>query len=268
MSETLTAIRLGYGGYADVDGVKFAMTSGSMDNTVTASSMSMYNMGKTGSRGRVLHADGTVSHSGSLGFDLTLSSLTKLKSLMTRGSSFAVTMCDGEYGMRMQDCLASSISLSGSPSGVLSGSLSFVSDKPPQKRSNSAVSNSRDVFTDGVIPYWWSGQTYARDWNFSFSQSVTPRYGNKNIYNMVGDGILASSPLYIFVGEIEATLDFTTFVPLVTDSVNIANSSFRITGRVASTGYQAAGQSDLGMYKYSITSASLGRSNAPFLFIS
>ena len=268
MSETLTAIRLGYGGYAAVDGVRFAMTSGGMENTVTASSMSMYGMGTSGSRGRVLHSDGTVSHSGSLGFDLTVASLSKLKQLMERGAKFSVTMCDGAFGMSMRDCLVSSISLSGSPSGLLSGSMSFVSDKPASKTTNSAVNNSRDVFTSDIIPYWWSGQTYARDWSFTFTQSVSPRYGNKNIYNMVGDGILASSPLYIFVGEIEASMDFTTFVPLVTDTVNIANSSFRITGRISSTGYQAAGQSDLGMYKYSITSASLGRSDAPFLFIS
>lgn len=267
MADTLTAIRLGYGGTIILDGTNVLATSGSMDNTVTPAYTSGYSQPTSEvSRSRILHADGTVSHSGSIGFDMTFTALSAVKNILKRNATFSVGMYDGEYGMEMDNCYASSITLSGSPSGFITGSISFQSATPPTK-SLGGSSNLRDSLIADVIPYWWSGNSYVRDWTFTFNQQITPRYANKNSYLMQSEGILASSPLYIFVGEIDCTLDFTTFVPLVTDTVNIANSSFRIIGRTASTGYAIGGQNDLGTYKYSIVSHALGYNNGGMLTI-
>ena len=273
MADTITTLKLGYGGKALINGVPVLATSGSFTNSVTPSYNSAYEMPNDDtSRSRVLHADGTVTHSGSLGFDMTIGALSVLESLLARNQKFSVEMYDGQYGMKMgsqsgtNGCVADSISISGSPGGFITASLSFQCIDPPTKLTTSA-SNMRDSHISDVIPYWWSGNSYVRDWTFSFSQTVTPKFVNKNRYQMISEGILASSPVYLFVGEIQAGLEFQTFCPLVTDSVYIASERFKIIGRTSSTGYAIAGLNELPSYRYSIQSSAIGRNNENILTI-
>lgn len=267
MTDTITTIRLGYGGYANLDGETVLITSGNMENNVSPAYTNGYAMpNDNSSRSKILHSDGTVTHTGQIGFDLTTSSLNAVTRLLQRNKRFTVGLYDGQYGMEMKDCVAESISLSGSPSGLLSGSVSFTSEKPSQKKSSSST-NIRDNFIGEIIPYWWSGNSYVRDWALSFSQSVSPRYANKNEYLLIDEGILASSPLYLFVGEVECRLDFSTFCPLVTDTVYIRTDAIKIVGRTVSTGYALTGQNDLPTYKYSIVSHAVGFNNENMLTI-
>jgi hypothetical protein len=267
MTDTITTLRLGYGGLAEVAGNPVLVTSGSFENSVTPAYTSGYLMpNDTTSRSRILHSDGTVTHSGNVGFDLTDDGLSAVKGLMKRNERFTVKLCDGEYGKRMTDCAVNSLALSGNPSGYMTASIAFSSVNPPTDVSASSM-NRRDSFISSTIPYWWSGNSYVRDWNISFSQTVSPRFGNKNVYKMQDDGILASSPLYLFVGEISCTLDFTTFCPLVTDTVYIATTSFKVVGRTSGTGYTIGGLEDLPAYKYSIVSHAVGYNNNNMLTI-
>jgi len=261
MINTLTNIRLGHGGGALIDNVYVPATSGSMDNSVNVQYQSGYSMPPKGDRSRILHADGTVTHTGSVSFDLTYSSLAVVKNLCERGESFPVSLLDGEYGMNMLNCYVTSLSLSGSPSGILSASLSFMSDSPSNGITNSNVYNKRDAFTNELVPYWYSGNSYVRDWTFTFNQSVTPKFHNKCIYRSEKYGILAASPNYLFIGETDYSLDFTTFCPLITDNVHIYTSTFTIKGRTTGTGYIMGGSNDLGMYRYNIASHSEDRNN-------
>lgn len=258
--QTITTIRLGHGGGAYLNGTYIPATSGSMDNSVSVQYQSGYYMpGNTTPRSRILHSDGTVTHSGSVSFDLTTDVLDIVKEIVkVRRYPLSVKLCDGEHSREMTDCYATSVTLSGSPSGVLNGSINFMGPSPAVPGSNSSTENERDSFTNTLIPYWWSGNSYVRDWTFTYNQNVIPKFCNKTrgFYKSTDEGILAVSPTYLFVGEIDITLDFTTFCPMVTDTVNISNRSFKIIGRTTSSGYNMGGANDLGTYKYSISSHS------------
>lgn len=270
MTDTLTTIRLGYGGLVILNGASILATSGSMENNVTPAYTSGYNMpNDTSSRSRILHSDGTVTHTGSVGFDLTTSGLSAIRDLMTRNHRFGVTMYDGQFGMSMTNCAVESISMSGAPAGLISASVNFSSDTPANKLNSSFSINCRDCFIGEIIPYWWSGNSYVREWTLTFNQSVAPRFANLNKYSasLQSEGILASSPLYLFVGEIDVRLDFTTFCPLVTDTVHVSTDSFQIVGRTTGSGYTLSGQNELPTYKYSISSHAVGLNNAGVLTI-
>lgn len=267
--QTLTDIRLGHGGGAYLNGVYVPATGGSMDNSVSVQYQSGYLMGSDStSRSRILHSDGTVTHSGSVSFDLTTSSLSVVSNIIrTRGLDFNVKLMDGAFSREMTNCYATSITLSGSPSGVLNGTVNFMGPTPSIPDNNILEPNARDSFTDGLIPYWWSGNSYVRDWTLTYNQNIVPKFCNKTsgFYNMISDGIAAVSPTYLFVGEIDVTIDFTTFCPLASDNVNISTNNFKIVGRTTSSGYNMGGSNDLGTYKYSITShASLKNSTTIF----
>jgi len=257
--DTLTSIRLGYGGKGFLNGTQVLITSGSMESSVSIQHQSMYSMPNTNeSRSRVLHSDGTVQHTGSISLDLTTSALDVIKSILIRNKKFSVSIYDGTFGKTMNHCVATSIEINGQPSGFITATVSFMSDFPSVSESNSSSANNMNTFMNEIIPYWWSGNSYVRDWGFTFNQQVTPKYGNKNLYKMTNEGVLASSPLYLFVGETDCSLDFTTFCPLISDKVYIANSVFRFSGRTNSNGFSVSGANDLGMYKYNIISHALG----------
>jgi len=267
MTDTITSFKLGYGGQAVLNGTRVLVTSGNMENSVNPVYTNAYSQPvSTDSRSRVLHADGTVTHTGTIGFDLTTDSLSALKPLVSRGAVFKVGLYDGENGMEMEKCYVTSISMNGSPSGFITASVGFSSAFPASKADGGSA-NNRDGFTENIIPYWWSGNSYVRDWSFSFNQQVVPKFANKNSYLLQNEGILASSPLYLFIGEIDCSLDFTTFVPLVTDTVSVASSGFRIVGRTNGSSYGFAGQNDLGTYKYSIVSSAIGTNDSAVLTI-
>lgn len=266
--ETLTAIRLGYGGGATFNGTRVPVTAGNMDNSVSVQHQSAYLMpNNTTSRSRILHSDGTVTHTGNISFDLTNDALSSVKDILKRGQTFDVSLYDGVYGRSMTDCYATSISLSGSPAGLITATIAFMSTNPATKTTNVGNTNYSDIFSTDFIPYWWSGNSYVRDWTFTFNQSVTPKFSNLNLYKMTNEGVLASSPNYLFIGEIDCSLDFTTFCPLVSDKVYIANSSFKINGRTNSTGYTMGSFNDLATHKYNIMSHALGKNDSAMLTI-
>lgn len=260
--DTITNIRLGHGGGAYIAGTYVPATSGNMENSVSVQYSSGYYMpNDTTSRSRILHSDGTVTHTGSVSFDLTTASLGVIKNIIgtstgLRGVHFNVSLCDGVYARTMTNCYATSITMNGSPSGVLGASINFMSASPSTSADYSADQNTRDAFTVDLIPYWWSGNSYVRDWTFTYTQNVVPKFCNSTygLYKTTDDGIKAVSPTYLFIGEIDVSLDFTTFCPIVTDTVNIYNSAFSIIGRTTSSGYTMGGANDLGTYKYNIAS--------------
>jgi len=273
MTDTITSIRLGYGGRGFINGTEVLMTSGSLENSVSPAYTSGYLIPMNGTdRSRVLHADGTVTHSGSMGFDLTLNGLSVIESLMARNQKFNVEMYDGKYGFKiggvgLDGCVVDTITVSGAPNGFITGSLNFSCRNPATKQFSSLATNNRDMNIGDVIPYWWSGNSYVRDWTLTFSQAVTPKFSNLNRYQLTTEGILASSPVYLFVGEITVSLEFNTFCPLVTDTVYIATDSFKVVGRTTSTGYSVGGLNELPSYHYSIQSSAIGSNDHNILTI-
>ncbi|MCK9154618.1 MAG: hypothetical protein M0P12_00740 [Paludibacteraceae bacterium] len=271
MTDTITSIRLGYGGRGFINGTEVLMTSGSLENSVSPAYTSGYlaPMDET-NRSRVLHADGTVTHSGSMGFDLTLNGLSVIENLMSRNQRFSVEMYDGKYGFEIggtgeDGCVLDTITVNGTPNGFIAASLNFSCRNPASKKFSSLSTNNRDSHISDIIPYWWSGNSYVRDWNLTYSQTVTPKFSNLNRYQLITEGILASSPVYLFVGEVSINLDFNTFCPLVTDTVYIATDSFKIVGRTTATGYSIGGLNELPSYRYSIQSSAIGKNDQNIL---
>lgn len=249
--------RLGYGGSAVIDGVQVLVTSGSMAQSDSPSYLEMVDINPAGSpmasRSKVLHADGTSSYTGSIGFDVTKNGIDLISTskLLGRGYKFNVGIHDGENQWVMNNCYLTSLSLSGSPGGFIASSISFtgMSGKASSNVTNNyilddyyGVSSSTD---NQPIGYWWSGGPDVKDWTFSMSQSVEAVYLNQN----------SKDPKYLRVGLIEYDLEVTLYESGTPGSISIRGTTFTITGVTTEKGYSYNGVSDLGTYSHSFSSS-------------
>ncbi len=247
---------LGYGGSAVIDGLQVLITGGTFDDARTISYLDMLDIppsasGAGTSRSRVKHADGTRAYSGSVNFDASektvdLFSIAPAR-LLTRRYQFNVGINDGESSYAMTNCYITSISLSGSPAGLISASIGFVATtgKSGGAVSNNYILNYSTDPTDQPAAYWWSGNTDVRDWTFSFNQDAVPVYSNEDVV----------APRYIRVGLIGYSLQMTTYSELDHDDVSIITKAFTLTGDTNSKTYSFNGPTDLGMYSHSFETA-------------
>jgi hypothetical protein len=252
-------IELGYRGRATVDGAPFLITSGSMENTVSTSYLSGYDMAGTKVKSRIYHAAGVVSHTGSISFDLTKEACGKIKNILRnpRAEKFQVSMFGNDAGWIMSDCVAQTISLNGSPNGLVTGSLSFISDSPANMTYMGEI-NARDEFSANLIPYWHTGAYLARDWSLSFSLNVTPKHCNGDESKSYGlFGIKAHSPKYLFLGECQYDLSFSCFQRLTRGFTVMLGGgqmfscdNYAVIGNALNIG----GVGDINIFKYSASS--------------
>jgi len=241
------AKRLGYGGSGEVDGEQVLITSGAFNKAATPSFLEPLDIPpNTDSRSRVLHADGIESYSGDISFDLTVAAMSvlSLTKLLKRGYVFNVGIDDGEDAYLMEDCLLSSLTLSGAAGGLLSASLSFMSANEAQ--ASIAVANDFVRDTDPPYGYWYSGNTDVRDWTFTMNQALTPMYVNR-------DEVV---PRYLKHGMIDFSLGVTTYEQVHAHStINIATAAFTLTGVTAGSGYSYGGVTELGTYSHQFETA-------------
>jgi hypothetical protein len=244
--------RLGYGGSAEVAGQQVLITAGSFNTSDSPSYIEPWSIPPAGvSRSRVLHADGTEVYTGDLSLDVTDKFLTVLttSALLGRRYQFDVGIDDGEDAELMANCYLSSISLAGSPGGLVTASLSFVSATAPVSSIGVANAFLRD---DEPLGYWYSGNTDVRDWTFTMNQATTPVYRNEN----------SQSPRYIKVGMVDYSLAVTTFDAVIAHStINIKTSSFTLTGVTTSSEYSFAGVTDIGTYRHTFETAASSASS-------
>jgi hypothetical protein len=241
--------KFGWSGFATIAGTQVLVTSGSFTEEATPGTITMISIPNNNeSRSKVLYADGTEITNGSIGFDVSVSSMSLISTsrLLMRGYKFNVVLHDGEQGFTVEDCFVSSVSVSGSVGGLLSASVSFLS-----KEKFGAGGGGSYMRDEQPYGYWYSGDASVpvRDWTLNFNQEVQPMYLNQD----------SKTAKYLRVGLIEASLETTTF-ERVTDKndIVIASSSFVLKGVTNSSGYSFNGQSDIGTFSHSfVTAASL-----------
>ena len=238
--------RLGYGGSAEIAGQQVLITSGGFTTAETPSYLEPWDISPTTvSRSRVLHADGTEVYSGEVSLDVTdkfLSVLTT-STLLGRRYQFDVGINDGEDAELMEDCFLTTINLAGSPGGLVTASLSFISASEPASSISVANAFVRD---DEPLGYWYSGNTDVRDWTFTMNQSAEPMYTNAD----------TKAPRYIKVGLVDYSLAVTTYDAVIAHStINIKTNSFTLTGVTTEEGYSFAGVTDLGNYRHTFETA-------------
>jgi len=112
---------------------------------------------------------------------------------------------------------------------------------------NAATTVPNDFIRDQIpYGYWYSGNTDVKDWSFTFNQATTPVYINED----------DDSPRYIKVGLIDCSLEVNTYEAVQTHKViNIATTSFTLTGDTSSEGFQFLGQTELGQYAHMFESS-------------
>lgn len=243
--------KLGWAGSAVIDGVPVLFTSASINNEVSPGFITMADINRDNvSRTKILYSDGTKGSSGSISFDMSSQSMTlfSLSRLLRRNYTFNVSFFDGEKGYSLNNCYVTNLSLSGSVGSLISGSLSFVSNE--EKQSYSGGTDIRN--TQIPLGYWYSGSGSISiiDWSFSFTQDAQIVYLNQRNQS---DKIRGK---YIKCGLLDYGLEITTYEQATTNNnIVIASSSFTITGITTSEEFSFNGQTDLGTYKYSFTSA-------------
>jgi hypothetical protein len=250
--------RLGYGGSATIAGVQVLITSGQLDENLNPSYLEPLDLPPnyaSGNRSRIRHADGTLSYSGSVSFDVTEPFLAVLTTttLLHRFYSFGMAINDGNTGFNLSGCNLTSLSLSGDPAGLITATVGGMS----LTGISSGGGSNAYIFDDVPLGYWWSGNTAVRNWSFSMSQDVTPVYSNQNIM----------TPRYLKVGLVSYTLDVTTYTTANLDTINIATKTFTLTGDTTGYGYIYGGQTDLGTYSHTFETAAVASAGSSGIII-
>lgn len=259
---TDTAKRLGYGGSAAIAGAQVLITSGSFDSSTSVSYLSMIDIKPDMTpRSSVKHADGTISFTGSLAFDVTEDAMGIFGagSLLKRNYSFGVGIHDGENQYIMTGCKVTNIVLSGDAGGLVNASVSFMSEN---RKEIGAVSNAF-IRDQTMIGYWWSGNTDVKSWTLNMTQDVQPVYANLNLG-------LPSRPLYLRVGLISYSLGVTTYSEINHSNIGIQTRGFTLNGDTTEKGYSYGGQTGLGEYSHMFTTsadATVGSDDSTVLLI-
>lgn len=265
---TVISKRLGYGGSAMVDTVQVLITSGSFSTSTAQTYLNMISTPHSGTMaGKVLHADGISSYTGSISFDVTKAAMGMFSTsrMLGRFHPFDVGINDGNNQYDMTNCKLTSLSLTGAAGGLVSSSLSFMAGGA---FSGATVTNDfiRDDATKGyLIGYWWTGahsDLKVKSWTLTMTQDVQAAYGNLN----------SVEPLYLRVGLVEYSLVVESYTrmsyPNQSNVVRISTDSFTLTGNTNEEGFQYNGVTDLGTYSYTFSTGSTdGTSNMSVLTI-
>jgi hypothetical protein len=232
--------KLGYAGSLYVNGYSLLMTSGGADKEYSIPYMNMMSVPpSSSSRSRVQQADGTRVWTANVSFDVTNNAMSLFSAfqLLQRRHSFTVDIYDGETGVKLTGCYLTSLSLSGSPGGLITGSLSCTSPNA----SLSSAGATPFIRNHEPYGYWYSGNTDVREWTFTMTQDVTPVYTNEDsIY-----------PRYLRVGLVEYSLDVTTYLQLQQhDAVSVVTKTFTLSGTTQRYGYSFNGVTELGTYSH------------------
>jgi hypothetical protein len=213
----------------------------------------------TAMAGRVQHADGTIGYTGSIGFDVHSGAMGIIGSILRRYVTFNVGINDGYEDWEMNDCKATSLSVSGSAGGLIAAQLSFMSlnAKTGGSTPHTFLRNSEPA------GFWYSGVgTYnVMDWNFSMNQDATFVYRNR-----ASGGDDGEQPGYIKVGNISYSLTVNLFEEYYpsdpTAGISIVTSNFTLTGRTTGKGFSYGGPTGIGSYSYTFeTSSQTGSSD-------
>ena len=250
-----TKLLLGYGGSASIESTQLLITGGSFDDSSTISYLNMIKTPPSAiMTGRVQHAWGTKSYSGSLSFDVHDGAMALFASsggLLERYYEFDVGINDGVTDWKMEDCKLTSLTLSGSVGGLISSQVSFMSTK------TKASGGTPHVFIrDTAVPmaYWYSGIGSGddiRDWSLSMTQEVEPVYKN------IDSTISGESPAYLKVGLVSYTLSVTSFKNLTPGAIiKVGGTTFTLTGNTAGKGFSFTGITDVGAYSYTFETSS------------
>jgi len=234
--------RLGYGGHADIAGVQVLVTSASLTRAYSRPTTTMMdNHNNTGDEiSEVVVYDGTQEVTGSVAFDVTDNALTLFTEnrFFRRGYEFGVVVGDGEKSGSLDDCVLTGLSLSGSPGGLISAAVDFISRRDYNLFSGSSGSFIRDQEPYG---YWYSGNVDVSEWSFSLTQNVSPVY--TNIDSML--------PTYLRVNNWLGTLSTTTYDnPQSHSEISIVTKVFQLSGATTSSAYNFGGQTELGTYNH------------------
>jgi len=269
--------QLGFAGVGFVDMQQVLITSGSMSkehNVPYVQPLDIPNIeGSAGgpSRTRVQYADGTITLTGSIGFDINAPgmALFTVSRLLRRGYNFPIRMFDGETGYYLRECFITSLSLSGSVGGLVTASLNFVSrhDWQPQPDAATGLFNR----PESPIGYWAAGNANVRDWTFNYTQSAEPVYLNQMVVTDVVSFPAEDDrwPRYIRVGVVEYGLDVTTYDGVLAhDTIKIFTSAFTLTGTTGSEGYNFGGPTDLGTFTHTWKAGAPANSGSDAIVIS
>ena len=241
---------LGFAGSGVVDDIQVLMTSGNFASDQSVSYMNMLDVppphSDNASRSKVAFADGTINIAGNIGFDVTDEFMAKLSTdaFLSRGYQFDIGINDGIDAYVLENCYYNSLSLTGSPGGLIGCSISAVSN---QRWDTGTVLD--DFIRDDVpLGYWYSGNVDVRDWTLNISQEVTPIFCNNDLLY----------PKYFRIGLWSINLEVVTYEQLREhDEVSISTKTFKITGNSIADGYSFNGQTDLGMYNHTFESGTV-----------
>lgn len=240
-------ILLGYGGSAIIQNVQVLVTSGSFDTAMSISYLTPMDIPPTfDSRTRVVHADGVKAYTGSVAVDVTENFLTLLDTddLFKRRYCFDVSLFDGVDGYTMENVYLTSMTLSGSPGGIITASLSFTG--PNEWQSDTVTHNF--IRDEEPLAYWWSGNTDVSDWTLTLNQDVQPVYSNEDTMD----------PRYMRIGLWDFSLDVSTYETLRQhEFIVVKTKKFTLTGNTSSEGYSYNGATSIGTYKHVFESGAL-----------
>ena len=244
---------LGFSGYGKIDNIQVLMTGGSMSRDIRTSFIQPLSLPPAGDiiggayRGKVKFADGTKILNGNMSFDLSWSvmGLFTTNRMLKRGYKFDAVVSDGNTAYSLKDCMASSVSLSGSAGGIITVSMSFICGSD-WTSAPTTFDNTRD---HEPVGYWASGNTNVKDWTLNFNVGVEPIYLNG--INDTDD----SWPRYLKAGIADISLEATTFDRLMHDRLTIATANFILTGYLANESYTFNGVGEFGTHHHSLTSA-------------
>ena len=260
--------QLGYGGSASIASTQVLITGGSFEQASAISYLSMISTPPDVTpAGRVQHADGVNSYTGSLAFDVheeAMSIFSPGGGLLQRFYEFDIGINSGgidasgiAYDWKMSKCKLTSLTLAGAVGGLVTANLSYLA------LSGRAIgSTSNNFIRDSVTPlgYWYTGTGSSDDvknWNLTMNQEAELVYKNSD----------SVEPAYIKVGAVSYVLTVTSFKDLFpaddTQQIVIATDTFTLKGKSTSRGFSFGGVTDVGTYSYTFeTSSQTGASDA------
>ncbi len=242
---------LGYGGAGYINNIQVLITGGSVSTAYNISHLNAIDIIPTqASRSKMTHADGTSLTTVNMSFDLTDSSLSEVMSLYERREVFDVEINDGNNSGTLDNCFANSITLSGSPGGLISGSIQATSVEDPLYSSSVNNSFVREPLTTGgrtkePLAYYFSGNTDVRSWTLTMNQEVSPVYLNKNEVNAG----------YLKVARWDFLLDIVTYTEQTHNDIEVRTNSWTLKGDTTSSAYSFNGATDFGMFSHSFATS-------------
>ena len=194
-------------------------------------------------RSKMLHAEGTITDTINISFDLTDASLGIISDLFVSNAVFDITLNDGNTQVKLDECKANGITLSGSAGGIITCNIDGIAIGPPTIGAASANTFIRD---QEPIGYWFSGNTDVRDWTLTMSQEASLVFPND----------AQERAHYIKVARWSFQLDVTTYEAIQPHAtIEIKTDSWTLKGETTSESYSFNGQSDFGMFSHSITTS-------------